>query len=67
MYHVTQLPNGLRLATVEMPHMASVSLGIWAAVGSRCEREPENGISHFLEHMLFKGTCLLYTSDAADE
>ena len=56
MYHVTQLPNGLRLATVEMPQMASVSLGIWAAVGSRCEREPENGISHFLEHMLFKGT-----------
>ena len=53
MYHVTQLPNGLRLATVEMPQMASVSLGIWAAVGSRCEREPENGISHFLEHMLF--------------
>ena len=56
MYQVTQLPNGLRLATVEMPQMASVSLGIWAAVGSRCENKPENGISHFLEHMLFKGT-----------
>ncbi|MDP6795684.1 MAG: pitrilysin family protein [Verrucomicrobiota bacterium] len=56
MYHVTQLPNGLRLATAQLPHMASVSLGIWAAVGSRCERESENGISHFLEHMLFKGT-----------
>ena len=36
--------------------MASVSLGIWSAVGSRCEREGETGISHFLEHMLFKGT-----------
>ena len=56
MYHVTQLPNGLRLATVEMPHMASVSLGIWSAVGSRCERKTESGISHFIEHMLFKGT-----------
>ena len=38
--------------------MASVSLGIWAAVGSRCERAGETGISHFLEHMLFKGTPL---------
>ncbi|MEC9080485.1 MAG: pitrilysin family protein, partial [Verrucomicrobiota bacterium] len=56
MYHITQLTNGLRLATAELPHMTSISLGIWAAVGSRCERESENGISHFLEHMLFKGT-----------
>ncbi|MAD24604.1 MAG: peptidase M16 [Verrucomicrobiales bacterium] len=56
MYHVTKLPNKLRLATVEMPHMASVSLGIWSAVGSRCERKTESGISHFIEHMLFKGT-----------
>ncbi len=38
--------------------MASVSLGIWSAVGSRCERAGETGISHFLEHMLFKGTPL---------
>ncbi len=56
MYHITRLPNGLRLATAELPHMASVSLGIWSAVGSRCERASETGISHFLEHMLFKGT-----------
>ena len=56
MYHITRLPNGLRLATAELPHMASVSLGIWSAVGSRCERVGETGISHFLEHMLFKGT-----------
>ncbi|MDP7584919.1 MAG: pitrilysin family protein [Verrucomicrobiota bacterium] len=58
MYHITRLPNGLRLATAELPHMASVSLGIWSAVGSRCERAGETGISHFLEHMLFKGTPL---------
>ena len=44
------------MATAELPHMASVSLGIWSAVGSRCERADETGISHFLEHMLFKGT-----------
>ena len=56
MYHITRLPNGLRLATAELPHMASVSLGIWSAVGSRCERSGETGISHFIEHMLFKGT-----------
>ena len=36
--------------------MASVSLGIWSAVGSRCERAGETGISHFLEHILIKGT-----------
>ena len=56
MYHITRLPNGLRLATAELPHMASVSLGIWSAVGSRYERSGETGISHFIEHMLFKGT-----------
>ena len=56
MYHITRLPNELRLATAELPHMASVSLGIWSAVGSRCERSGETGISHFIEHMLFKGT-----------
>ena len=56
MYHITHLPNGLRLATVEMPHMASISIGIWVGVGSRCELKSESGISHFIEHMLFKGT-----------
>ena len=56
MYHVTRLPNGLTVATAEMPHMASVSLGIWAAVGSRAETAAQNGAAHFIEHMLFKGT-----------
>jgi predicted Zn-dependent peptidase len=55
-YQVTRLDNGLTVATAEMPHMASVSLGIWVAVGGRFEPAPVSGISHFIEHMLFKGT-----------
>lgn len=56
MYHVTTLPNGLRVATAEMPRMASVSLGLWVGIGSRYEPKPLNGACHFIEHMLFKGT-----------
>jgi predicted Zn-dependent peptidase len=56
MYQVTRLENGLTVATAEMPHMASVSVGIWVAVGGRCEAEEVSGISHFIEHLLFKGT-----------
>jgi predicted Zn-dependent peptidase len=53
---VTQLENGLRIATAEMPHMASVSLGIWIGAGSRYEHDKLNGVCHFIEHLLFKGT-----------
>jgi predicted Zn-dependent peptidase len=56
MYQVTRLENGLTVATAEMPHMASVSVGIWVGVGGRCEEEAVSGISHFIEHLLFKGT-----------
>lgn len=56
MYRLTTLPNGLRVATAEMPHMASVSLGLWVGMGSRYEPAPLNGVCHFIEHMLFKGT-----------
>lgn len=56
MYQVTRLENGLTIATADMPHMASVSLGIWVGIGSRYEPERVNGISHFIEHLLFKGT-----------
>jgi predicted Zn-dependent peptidase len=57
MYHTTRLPNGLRVATAEMPFMASVSVGIWVGVGSRYEPAELNGACHFIEHMLFKGTA----------
>jgi predicted Zn-dependent peptidase len=54
--HKVVLPNGLTLLTEVMPAVRSVAMGIWLRSGSRQEREEENGISHFLEHMLFKGT-----------
>ncbi len=55
-YRVTQLTNGLTIATAAMPHMASVSVGVWVGVGSRYEPAPLNGVCHFIEHLLFKGT-----------
>src|SRR5438105_412655 len=56
-YEVHRFPNGLTVATAPMPHMASVSVGLWIGVGGRFEPEPLNGASHFIEHMLFKGTA----------
>jgi predicted Zn-dependent peptidase len=56
MYHKTTLDNGLRLLTSAMPHTRSVSLGFFIGVGSRYETDEQGGVSHFIEHMLFKGT-----------
>jgi predicted Zn-dependent peptidase len=56
MYKVARLENGLAVATAEMPHMASVSVGIWVGVGGRYEPAGISGVSHFIEHLLFKGT-----------
>jgi len=53
---ITALANGVRVITEAMPHVRSVSVGIWIGTGSRRETVEENGISHFIEHMLFKGT-----------
>jgi len=50
------LSNGLTILTEEMPHIRSVSIGIWIKTGSRHENPDWNGISHFVEHMVFKGT-----------
>jgi len=55
-YRLTRLKNGTRIATAEMPHMQSASVGIWAGVGGRYEPQKLSGISHFIEHLLFKGT-----------
>jgi len=52
----TVLPNGLIVLTERMEHMRSVAMGVWIKSGSRCENPEANGISHFVEHMLFKGT-----------
>lgn len=52
----TTLKNGLRVITAERPQIESVSLGIWVNTGSALETKEDNGISHFIEHMVFKGT-----------
>ncbi len=55
-YKKTRLENGVRIITEEVPYFQSVSLGIWVRTGSRFELPEVNGICHFIEHMLFKGT-----------
>lgn len=50
------LPNGLRVLCEQLPHLRSVSMGVWVKAGSILEREHENGLSHLIEHMAFKGT-----------
>jgi predicted Zn-dependent peptidase len=52
----TVLPNGLIVLTERMDHLRSVAMGVWIKSGSRCEPAETNGISHFVEHMVFKGT-----------
>ncbi len=56
MYRKSTLANGVRVITESMPYVRSASLGIWADVGSAAERREQRGISHLVEHMLFKGT-----------
>ncbi len=53
---LTNLPNGLRIATCEVPYAETAAMGVWAGVGGRHESARLSGISHFIEHMLFKGT-----------
>lgn len=52
----SRLESGIRLVTEQMPEVASVSVGVWVGTGARDETDPQSGISHFLEHLLFKGT-----------
>ena len=52
----TVLKNGIRILTKKMPHTRSVSMGVWVNVGARDENLSESGLSHFIEHMIFKGT-----------
>lgn len=63
MYIQKTLSNGIRVAAEHIPYVKSVSVGVWVGNGSRYERAEENGISHFIEHMVFKGT---YTRTARD-
>ena len=52
----TKLNNGIRILSQKMPHTRSVSMGVWVNVGARDEKLTESGLSHFIEHMIFKGT-----------
>lgn len=56
-YRVTTLKNGVRIASVAMPHMQSATVGLWTAVGARHESKALSGVSHFVEHLMFKGTA----------
>ena len=67
MHQKTTLDNGLRVITVTMPHTHSVSICIFIGTGSRYEAEAEAGVSHFIEHLLFKGTPKRKTARAISE
>lgn len=53
---MTTLPNGLRVATETIPFAETTTVGVWINSGSRFETDETNGVAHFLEHILFKGT-----------
>jgi predicted Zn-dependent peptidase len=67
MYNKTVLDNGIRVVTESLPYFPAVSLGVWWKTGSRYENATNNGISHFIEHMLFKGTKKRTAHDIARE
>lgn len=67
MVNIKTLKNGIRVAVEEIPYVRSVSFGIWVKNGSRDENINNNGISHFIEHMLFKGTFKRSAKDIAEE
>ena len=64
---LTTLKSGINVLTDAMPHLETASLGVWVAAGSRDERRDEHGISHFLEHMAFKGTRRRTARQIAEE
>src|SRR5262245_64577337 len=63
----TRLPNGIRIVSEELPALGSVTVGIWVENGSRYERPEQAGISHFLEHLFFKGTERRTAAQIAEE
>ena len=67
MHFQKRLASGLTVVGERMPHLRSVSVGLWVNAGSLHERPEENGISHFIEHMVFKGTARRSARDIADE
>jgi len=66
MYEITKLKNGARIVSAHLPHMASVCMGVWTGTGSRHESLAQNGVSHFIEHVLFKGTKTRNAKDISE-
>lgn len=66
MYEKRTLPNGVRLLFEEIPYVRSAAAGIWTGTGSRHERPDQSGISHFIEHMIFKGTASRSSAELAE-
>jgi predicted Zn-dependent peptidase len=56
-YKKSRLPNGIRIISEEMTHVRSVAVGVWVETGSRHEAEDRGGVSHLIEHLVFKGTA----------
>ncbi len=67
MYNRTTLTNGLRIVTAELPHTRSATVSFYVGAGSRYEKDSEAGLSHFLEHMLFKGASRRPTARQVSE
>lgn len=67
MYDKITLDNGVRIVSEKIPYVRSASIGIWVGCGSRFESETESGASHFIEHMLFKGTGRRSAAEIAQE
>lgn len=67
MYCKTTLPNGIRVVSETIPYIKSVTLGVWVGTGSRSEQDYNHGISHFIEHLMFKGTEKRTAKELAEE
>lgn len=66
-FEKTVLPNGVKIVSEKMPYLNSVALGFWFNIGSRDENADNNGVCHFIEHMLFKGTEKRTAKQISDE
>jgi predicted Zn-dependent peptidase len=66
MYQKSTLPNGIRVVTEAIPYVKSATVGVWVGTGSRNEEDHNHGISHFIEHLMFKGTANRSAKDIAE-
>lgn len=67
MVEIFTLENGAKVILEEIPYVRSIAFGIWIKTGTRCEKPEENGVSHFIEHLMFKGTEKRSAKDIAEE